>query len=182
MAVSLLSNTAARSIAFMIRIHQSRSPDILFTLSAAQDPSDSKVAEVYARIQTQRRIMEGNQALRAATSNQTSFVRQNLRFEKRSETSPTSKSLSQSQIASRKRWARLPHRQLHRRQHHSEDPRQSFASSMTSVGSSASAGRPYPGDSSSSTSAPTHPRPPSMLVDTTAVRNRQHPSMAGWWR
>ncbi|PWN50305.1 hypothetical protein IE53DRAFT_387399 [Violaceomyces palustris] len=33
------------------------------------DPNQTKLAEVHARIQTQRRIMEGNQALRSATSN-----------------------------------------------------------------------------------------------------------------
>lgn len=34
------------------------------------DSSDSKLAEIHARIQTQRKIMEGNQSLRSATHNQ----------------------------------------------------------------------------------------------------------------
>lgn len=37
---------------------------------ALQDPNQNRIAEVYARIQTERRIMEGYQALRSATPNQ----------------------------------------------------------------------------------------------------------------
>uniref|UniRef100_V5ESL7 Protein kinase n=1 Tax=Kalmanozyma brasiliensis (strain GHG001) TaxID=1365824 RepID=V5ESL7_KALBG len=137
------------------------------------DPSDSKVAEVYARIQTQRRIMEGNQALRAATSNpdvirqaesQIREAQRNISYLQESLNSLKSRRASGGpgfRTDSSTGGSTTP-----------SDPRQSFASSMTSVGSSASAGRPYPGDSSSSYVGS---NPPSPAVNARRYDGRSQP-------
>ncbi|CCF49470.1 hypothetical protein NDA11_001901 [Ustilago hordei] len=114
------------------------------------DPTESKVAEVYQRIQTQRRIMEGNQALIAATSNpdvirqaesQIREAQRNISYLQESLNSLKSRRASGGPgfRTDSPTGSTTP-----------ADARQSFASSKTSGSSSIGGGRPYPGDSSSS--------------------------------
>lgn len=118
-------------------------------VASPQDPSDSKVAEVYARIQTQRRIMEGNQALRAATNNpdvirqaesQIREAQRNISYLQESLDSLKSRRASGGPgfRTDSPTGSTTP-----------ADSRQSYASSKTSTGS-IGPNRTYPGDSSSS--------------------------------
>ncbi|SNX86869.1 probable protein kinase C [Melanopsichium pennsylvanicum] len=126
------------------------------------DPTDSKVAEVYARIQTQRRIMEGNQALRAATSNpdvirqaesQIREAQRNISYLQESLNSLKSRRASGGPgfRTDSPTGSTTP-----------ADSRQSFASTKTSAGSSISGARPYPGDSSSSYHGGSNPPSPAV--------------------
>ncbi|PWZ01971.1 hypothetical protein BCV70DRAFT_54197 [Testicularia cyperi] len=123
------------------------------------DASDSKVAEVYARIQTQRRIMEGNQALRAATNNpdvirqaesQIREAQRNISYLQESLDSLKSRRASGGPgfRTDSPTGSTTP-----------ADSRQSFASSKTG----GSSGRAYPGDSSSSYHGSSNPPSPAVV-------------------
>ncbi|CDU23532.1 probable protein kinase C [Sporisorium scitamineum] len=134
------------------------------------DPSDSKVAEVYARIQTQRRIMEGNQALRAATSNP-DVIRQ---AESQIREAQRNISYLQESLNSLKSRRASGGPGFRTDSPVGSDPRQSF-SSKTSTASTMGigGGRPYPGDSSSSYLGS---NPPSPAVNPRRYDGRPLPS------
>lgn len=138
-----------------------------------QDPTDSKVAEVNARIQTQRRIMEGNQALRAATSNP-DVIRQAESQIREAQRNISYLQESLNSLKSRRASGGPGFRTDSPTGSTTPgDARQSFASSKTSGGSSIGGGRPYPGDSSSSYLGS---NPPSPAVNPRRYDGRPLPS------